>query len=656
MIQLEDLYKFIEGNFDLLLVTDHEERVLHANRFLCRETGLEEVALTGKTLEQILTPASLETFRTGIIQARDGFRQSVVYTLKDYSNQSIPLRARKIQTEGRDIYLFCGMHVDGLGTDSEEDKTERIRELFCIYSVAEWIEVSKTIHDFFVALPDYLSRGMSHPDQTVVYSIYQGKKYGEPLTGKKQLRSRLMINRQIVGEICIAYIDDSIELLPEEQRMLNEITRILNLAIERKELNESLALKEGEEAEFHKRLAELEKNIEQRTREAEEQRKKLETADAYMERINRDWDESKSRIQTVFAAFPGEVALIDRNRNVIMTNQENEEKEESGKKCYQAIFNRDTPCEDCRMARIVRDKVPITLTMTDEDRFLEVHALPIFTPEHEVDGIIEYYRDVTLEKTYEQQLQQADQLASLGQLVSGIGHEINNPNQFIRGNVKIVKQAIEDMLPIVDDHFKEHSDLKIARLPYDFFRKQILVLVDDMAHGSDRIKGIVEGLKRFARRDEGLLVDTVDINTIIEACSRLVHNQVHKRASLNLELETDVPSFIGNSQKIEQVIVNLIVNASHAMPDDEKGAIYVRTRGEDGFAVIEIEDTGKGMNEKTLKQIFDPFFTTKRAKGGTGLGLAISYRIIEEHKGTISVVSTPGEGTTFTIKIPESTN
>ncbi len=653
MIQLDDLYKFIEGNFDLLLVTDRNENVVHASRFLCRESGLEEISLTGKTLEQILTPGSLETFRTGIVQARDGFRHSVVYTLKDYSNHSIPLRARQIHDGGEELFLFCGMHVDGLGVDSDEQRTERVRELFCVYSVAEWIEVSKTISDFFSCLPDYLSRGMMHSDQTLVFSSYLGKKYGQPLTQKKQLRARIMINRQIVGEICVAYMDESLELLPEEQRMLNEIARMLNVAIERKELNESLAMKEGEEAAFKKQLGELEAKINQRTKEADEQGKKLETANAYLERVNRDWDESKSRIQTIFAAFPGEVALIDRERNVIMTNHE---EEETSEKCYQAIFNRDKPCDDCRMSRIVRDKMPITLTITDEDRFLEVHALPVFTPDHEVDGIIEYYRDVTLEKTYEQQLQQADQLASLGQLVSGIGHEINNPNQFIRGNVKIVKQAIEDMLPIMDERYAEDPSMKIARLPYDFFRKQILVLVDDMAHGSDRIKGIVEGLKRFARRDEGLLVDTVDINTIIEACSRLVHNQVHKRAALNLELDANVPSFTGNSQKMEQVMVNLVVNASHAMTDDVKGSIVVRTRGEDGFAVIEVEDTGKGMNEKTLKQIFDPFFTTKRAKGGTGLGLAISFRIIEEHKGTISVASTPGEGTTFTIKIPAEAN
>ena len=179
-----------------------------------------------------------------------------------------------------------------------------------------------------------------------------------------------------------------------------------------------------------------------------------------------------------------------------------------------------------------------------------------------------------------------------------------------------------------------------------------MTLVDDMDHGSQRIKEIVEGLRTFARKDEGLLVDTIDINTLIGASSRLVHNEVHKHADIRLDLADGLPAFTGNAQKIEQVLVNLLVNAGQAMPDDSRGLITVRTALEEQDILIDIEDNGVGMNEKTRKQIFDPFFTTKRAKGGTGLGLAIAYRIVEEHRGTISVRSRQGAGTTFTIRIP----
>ena len=179
-----------------------------------------------------------------------------------------------------------------------------------------------------------------------------------------------------------------------------------------------------------------------------------------------------------------------------------------------------------------------------------------------------------------------------------------------------------------------------------------MTLVDDMDHGSQRIKEIVEGLRTFARKDEGLLVDTIDINTIIEASARLVHNEVHKRADMKLDLAEGLAVFTGNAQKIEQILVNLLVNAGQAMRDDVRGLITVRTRAEDSDVVFEIEDNGVGMNEKTVKQIFDPFFTTKRAKGGTGLGLAIAYRIVEEHGGQISVKSKQGVGTAFTVRLP----
>ena len=134
----------------------------------------------------------------------------------------------------------------------------------------------------------------------------------------------------------------------------------------------------------------------------------------------------------------------------------------------------------------------------------------------------------------------------------------------------------------------------------------------------------------------------------------MVHNQVHKKAKIELNLAHELPSFTGNSQKIEQVIINLIINASQAMPQERNGLIEVSTKLENDNLVIIVKDNAGGMGESTLKHIFDPFFTTKRAKGGTGLGLSIAYRIIEEHNGTISVSSKIGEGSIFTITIPVS--
>jgi signal transduction histidine kinase len=643
MIRLENLYSFMESAYDYLLVVDGAERIVHASRLLKRDSLAEDESPEGKTLKDILTPPSLTTFRSAMAQARVKNRANAVYTKAGGNSRSIPLKAGYGETDSGEIFLFFGNKLEALRKLQEWEKNERIKELSCLYDVAEWIEDSSSISEFFTELPRYLASGMLYPEEAIAYSTYQGIEYGQKPTSYNYISVRLVVGGQDKGEIRVGYYSEKRELLPEEQRMLDEIGRMLSLALERKELTERLIKKQSEEADFNKRLADLQNEITKRTAELEEQKNKLHVVNSYLDTVKGGWEESRSTLEAMFKAIPDEVVLIDNHRKVVMSNREDVD---PGTYCYASFFGRERPCEDCRLARILSDKTPVTLTMKRDNQFLQVHALPIYNQDHAVEGIMEFYRDVTLEKTYEQQLQQADKLASLGQLVSGIGHEINNPNQFIRGNIKILKQSLEDMIPIIDEYVASHPELKIAKLNYDFWRSHVMTLVDE------RIKGIVEGLRTFARKDEGLLVDTIDINTLIEASTRLVHNEVHKRADIDLDLAEGLPTFTGNAQKIEQVIVNLLVNAGQAMRDDVRGIITVRTRAEDSDAVFEIEDNGIGMNEKTVKQIFDPFFTTKRAKGGTGLGLAIVYRIVEEHGGQVSVKSKQGVGTTFTVRIP----
>ncbi len=649
MIRTSDLYSFIESNYEFLMAVDSSETVVHSSRLLLRACGPGELSHEGRRLEQILSAASLRSMRSGMALAKEGQRRLAVFSPVEFPSCEIPLKTGYVgSSEGDGVWVFFGSQLDGINRQTDFDREERIKELACLYAVAEWIEISSDVPEFFTKLPDYLGKGMLYPGQVMVFSSYQGREYGQMPPGEGYISTKLLSNQQIAGEIRVGYANPALELLPEEQRMLSEIGRMLNLALERKELRDRMILRQEEEAAFTRRFAEMQSEIEARTGELELQKTRLDMVNMYLENVDRGWNESSAQLASMFQAIPDDVAVVDLDRNIVMTNREGT----SSGKCHAQFFGSDTPCTDCRLSRIRRDKTPIVHTIRSGSRFLEVHAIPVFDRDREVEGIIEFYRDVTLEKTYEQQIQQADKLASLGQLVSGIGHEINNPNQFIRGNIKIIRQALEDILPIVDDYAAAHPDLKVAKLRYDFFRSNILTLVDDMAHGSERIRGIVEGLRNFARKDEGLLVDRVDVNTLIQAASRLVANEIHKHADIVMDLDPGIPTFEGNAQKIEQVIVNLLVNAAQAMPDDRRGTVSVRTGASDDAVVIEVKDDGRGMNEKTLRQIFDPFFTTKRAKGGTGLGLPIAYRIVEEHGGTISVNSTPGVGTVFTVSIP----
>ena len=649
MLQSRDFFDFMEGNFDYLMVVDGEDKIIHISELLLAECFPAFLSVKNKRLPDILNKSSFMTFGSAIRQVRSNGKGIAVFSPKGDNPVSIPLKAGLLNIEEGEIYLFFGNRLLGLKKKEEWEKDERIKELACIYHVSELIEVSSSLDEFFTRLPRVLSPGMLHPEEITIYSEYRDKEYGQKPSEDNYISVKLWTGSTQKGEIRAGYLDDTFKLLPEEQKMLDEIGRMLNIALERKELKNRLTLKQEEEADYNSRLAELKREIAERSDEVEEQKNNLKIVNSYLDRVRGGWEEAKGRLKTIFQAVPGEVVLIDKMHRIVMTNRENVE---PGGFCYREFFDRDKPCEDCRLARILREKRPLTLTMKQGEKYIQVQALPVYDQEHEVDGILEFYRDITLEKTLDQQLQQADKLASLGQLVSGIGHEINNPNQFIRGNIKIIKQALEDMLPIVDDYQKSHQDLKIARLKYDFFREHIMMLVDDMAHGSERIKGIVEGLRTFVRKDEGLLADKVDINTIIQASARLVHNQVNKRADIRLDLGENIPTFRGNSQKIEQIFVNLLVNAGDAMQDGLKGEVVVKTTKEDGFIHIDVTDNGLGMNESTLKQIFDPFFTTKRARGGTGLGLPIVFRLVEEHGGIISVTSKPGEGTTFSIKVP----
>jgi len=653
MLKRESLYAFMESISDYLLIVDGQERILYMNKLFRQDCFDKELAQKYSYLNHVLTASSLSTFRSAMNQAQQGIRGVGVYTSFQKDSVSIPMKAGYAKTETGDVFLFFANKVEGLNRLDGWEKDERIKELTCLYEVAEWIEVSSSVDEFFQKLPRYLCHGMVYSDEVVVNSVYQGVEYGQKISSENYISVQLIVGLQNKGEIRAGYQDDVHEILPEEQKLLDEIGRMLNHTLERKELKEKVAHIQQEEAEYNRRLQELKAEVVSRTQEIDEQKNNLNIVNSYLDRVNRGWEEAKFRLETMFKAIPDEVVLIDKNRKIIMTNRENVE---PGTYCYKTFFDRNKPCEDCRLARILKDKTPVMLTMKHNDRYLQVHALPVYNQQQEVDGILEFYRDVTLEKTYDQQLQQADKLASLGQLVSGIGHEINNPNQFIRGNIKIIKQAIEDMLPIIDEHYKKNPDLKIARLNYDFLKEHIITLIDDMNHGSERIKGIVDGLRKFARRDEGLLVDTVDINTLIEASARLVHNEVHKHAAIELDLTPGLPTFTGNAQKIEQVLVNFLVNAGQAMRDGVKGLITIRTKADhNNDIIVEVIDNGVGMNQKTLKQIFDPFYTTKRAKGGTGLGLAIAYRIIEEHNGNITVTSKASVGTKFTIRIPTHT-
>ena len=397
----------------------------------------------------------------------------------------------------------------------------------------------------------------------------------------------------------------------------------------------------------------LEEIVKERTSDLEKQKKILLLKNKKLLELTEKYGRGQQELKAFFNAITDTIIVVDSDFNISMSNQH-----EIGNKgkCYEKLFKKGSICQDCPAIKSFRTGEPKTIEKKDDNQYYLINTYPTLSNNGNVDKIIAICSNITKQKQMEFQLLQSYKLASLGKLVAGVAHEINNPNTFIRGNIKIIKESFSDIFHILDNYFEDHKDLTIARLRYDIFEENIPILIDDMVSGTNRIKKIVDELRNYAKKDEGLLTDDIKINNIINNSLRLIDNQIRQHASVKLDLDPNIPKFKGNTQKIEQVIVNLLLNASQAI-ENGNGKIAVETRfnKELSYVMIKVKDNGKGMDEKTKKSIFDPFFTTKRDKGGTGLGLSISFRIIKEHYGRIEVNSKLNHGTTFRIYIPIKT-
>ncbi len=253
----------------------------------------------------------------------------------------------------------------------------------------------------------------------------------------------------------------------------------------------------------------------------------------------------------------------------------------------------------------------------------------------------------------QKKLFQSEKMASVGILVSGVAHEINNPNNFILLNSDNLADVWNDLLPLLDKYAEDNGDFMVAGLKYSEIRNEVSLIINGVKEGSLRIKKIVQTLKDFARKDPGNLDQEVDISEVIDDSTTILTGFIKRNTDhFSITLTDDLPKIKGNIQQIEQVVINLLSNACQSLESRDK-AINISTAIDDNSVSIIVRDEGKGISPEDLKYIMDPFFTTKRDSGGTGLGLSISYKIIKDHGGELTVNSEVGNGTTATIKLPK---
>ena len=282
------------------------------------------------------------------------------------------------------------------------------------------------------------------------------------------------------------------------------------------------------------------------------------------------------------------------------------------------------------------------------------------------DHILAVFRDITQqieaqenERIHQQQLIQADKMASLGVLVSEVAHEINNPNNFIMVNTPILSKIWKTLEPILENYHQTRGDFYIApRIKYSEMKDNIPGIISGILEGAQRIDLFVKELKNFARPSSSSLKKKIPINKVIQAAVTLLANLIKKSTNrFQVDYGKDIPEIPGNFQRLEQVLVNLIENSCQALQNIEQG-ITVSTRFDPNrqMVKIEVKDEGMGIATETIDKITNPFFTTKRSRGGTGLGLSISSKIVEDHNGTLIFESHPGMGTKAVVLLPVEAN
>lgn len=266
------------------------------------------------------------------------------------------------------------------------------------------------------------------------------------------------------------------------------------------------------------------------------------------------------------------------------------------------------------------------------------------------------------------QLVQSEKMACIGQLAAGVAHEINNPLSFILSNIEtlgeysnFIKKLIAKYKELLDNEALkqgEHKDIVESILnleeeeDLEFVINDLSSLVTESSRGALRVKKIVSNLQSFARESNDDFCEA-DIHKCIDDAVRITWNEIKYNTKLNRNFG-EIPLVYCDPGQLNQVILNLIVNASHATGDD--GVINIQTRHKDDKVCISIADNGCGIEEEKLKRIFDPFFTTKEIGKGTGLGLSVSKGIVEKHGGEITVESIVGKGTIFNIVLPVNGN
>lgn len=342
----------------------------------------------------------------------------------------------------------------------------------------------------------------------------------------------------------------------------------------------------------------------------------------------------KQEWEITFSAVTDLLLFINRDCRIQRVNQAvidfftMPEEEILGQKCYRLFYGRESKCNPCLADQVVRtEKTAYLQSRTRFNRVLDIFAYPAYTEKNKPYGVTYYAKDVT-------RFVDSIKFVSLGEMSAGVAHELNSPLTAIVGNSQLLlRETGPD-----DPHYQ---------------------LIKDIKNSGMRCQRIIQNLLTFSRQEE-YTFEEIDLNKVVESALSLLSYQIEKS---NVELVNrpapEMPLLLGNEHGLEQIIINLLLNAKDAISSRiaegntrEKGRIIIETCSTDKVVAVHISDNGVGIDYADLPQVFNPFFTTKRVGRGTGLGLSVSLGIAQSHGGVIDVESIEGGGSKFSLILP----
>ncbi|HAK45593.1 MAG TPA: histidine kinase [Spirochaeta sp.] len=351
-----------------------------------------------------------------------------------------------------------------------------------------------------------------------------------------------------------------------------------------------------------------------------------------LQELNTELTVSRNKLEAFFDGITTPISIQDINYNIVMVNYAATKYFHTaydrliGKKCYSVFFDNDKPCEKCSAQDCLHTQLPFTIEQEKQSSgmIFDIHFYPISVPSTEDKMFLEFFLDITQQKKLQAELIQSEKLAGIGTLASGIAHEINNPLGGILGTAEIMLEQLEP-----DSQLHEYTS--------------------DIIKYSENAAEVIKELTSYSRKEDGG-TELADIGIILKNSLKLaMRGMDFSEITVEQEIE-DIPRIELNSNGLQQVFLNLIVNAVQSMPSG--GLLSLRCQKTEWNAIITISDTGIGIEKNHLEDVFDPFFTTKNPGQGTGLGLSISHKILLEMGGRISIKSKIGQGTEISVELP----